>query len=47
MKKKVIDKIQEGRLLMGLDMVVRTATGEIADETNTGIIPLYRMVIII
>lgn len=43
-KKKVIDKIQEGRLLMGLDMVVRTATGDVADETNTGVIPLYRMV---
>ncbi len=30
---------------MGLDMVVRLTNGEQADETNTGVIPLYRMVI--
>ena len=29
---------------MGLDMVVRTTAGDVADETNTGVIPLYRMV---
>eukprot|EP01133_Synstelium_polycarpum_P010994 gene10994-12806_t len=43
LKGKVISKIEEGRRLMGLDMIVRTANGEPAHETNTGIIQLYRM----
>ncbi|GAM25576.1 hypothetical protein SAMD00019534_087510 [Acytostelium subglobosum LB1] len=43
LKDKVISKIEEGRRLMGLDMIVRTPTGEPAHEGNTGIIQLYRM----
>ncbi|EGG21230.1 SH3 domain-containing protein [Cavenderia fasciculata] len=43
LKGKVISKIEEGRRLMGLDMIVRTANGEPAHESNTGIISLYRM----
>jgi len=43
LKGKVISKIEEGRRLMGLDMIVRTPNGEPAHEKNTGIIQLYRM----
>ncbi|EFA76538.1 SH3 domain-containing protein [Heterostelium album PN500] len=43
LKGKVISKIEEGRRLMGLDMIVRTPSGEPAHENNTGIIQLYRM----
>eukprot|EP01132_Coremiostelium_polycephalum_P004848 gene4848-6043_t len=43
LKGKVISKIEEGRRLMGLDMIVRTPNGEQAHEKNTGIIQLYRM----
>ncbi|KYQ89326.1 SH3 domain-containing protein [Tieghemostelium lacteum] len=43
LKGKVISKIEEGRRLMGLDMIVRTPNGEPANEKNTGIIQLYRM----
>lgn len=31
-------------ILLGLDIIVRTATGEPADENNTPIISLYHMV---
>lgn len=44
LKTKVTEKIQEGRVMMGLDMIVRTPNGEQADETNTNAIPLYQMV---
>ncbi|EGC38812.1 hypothetical protein DICPUDRAFT_27977 [Dictyostelium purpureum] len=42
-KGKVINKIEQGRRLMGLDMIVRTPNSEPAHEKNTGIIQLYRM----
>ena len=44
LKEKVIIKIEEGRRIMGLDMIMRTAAGEPATEKNTGIITLYKMV---
>jgi hypothetical protein len=44
MKAKVMASIEEGRRLMGLDLLVRTNTGEIATERNCSIMELYRMV---
>jgi hypothetical protein len=44
LKDKVFAKIEEGRRLMGMDMIVRTSTGEVATERNTGVIALYHMV---
>lgn len=38
-----MSKIEEGRRLLGLDMVVRTETGEAATETNTPIIQLFKL----
>ncbi|ELR23221.1 SH3 domain containing protein [Acanthamoeba castellanii str. Neff] len=43
MKAKVMASIEEGRRLMGLDLLVRTNTGEIATERNCSIMELYRM----
>jgi len=43
LKEKVVQKIEEGRRLMGLDMIVRTTGGEPATEKNTGIITLLHM----
>eukprot|EP01113_Clastostelium_recurvatum_P028427 TRINITY_DN34395_c0_g1_i1.p3 TRINITY_DN34395_c0_g1~~TRINITY_DN34395_c0_g1_i1.p3 ORF type:complete len:118 (-),score=32.72 TRINITY_DN34395_c0_g1_i1:86-439(-) len=43
LKGKVLRKIEEGRVLMGLDMIVRTATGEPANVNNTSLLQLYRM----
>lgn len=43
-KEKIIQKIEEGRRMMGLDMIVRTASGEPATEKNTGIVTLLHMV---
>ncbi len=44
MKAKVMTSIEEGRRMMGLDLLVRTETGEIATEKNCGVIDLYRTV---
>ena len=44
MKAKVMASIEEGRRLMGLDLLVRTNAGEIATERNCSIMELYRMV---
>jgi hypothetical protein len=44
MKSKVMASIEEGRQLMGLDLFVRTAAGEVATEKNCSIIELYRKV---
>ena len=40
---EVIAMLEEGRSVMGLALIPRTATGEEANETNTPIIRLYRM----
>jgi dedicator of cytokinesis protein 3 len=42
-KEKAIAKIEEGRRHLGLDMIVRTASGEQATEKNTPLIQLYNM----
>lgn len=44
MKAKVLASIEEGRRMMGLDLLVRTPSGDIATERNCGVIDLYRMV---
>ena len=33
-KDKIITKIEEGRIQLGLDMIVKTSTGEVASEKN-------------
>jgi dedicator of cytokinesis protein 1 len=38
-----VAKIEEGRRLLGMDMVVRTNAGEPANETNTPLVELYKM----
>lgn len=43
MKASALSKIEEGRRLLGLDMVVRTASGEAATESNTLLLKLYRL----
>jgi len=40
----VLFKIEEGRRLLGLDVVVRTPDGQAANETNTPIVQLYQLV---
>jgi hypothetical protein len=40
----VISKIEEGRRLLGEDMIVRLQTGDAANETNTSLMQLYQMV---
>ena len=42
-KEKAIAKIEEGRRHLGLDMIVRTTSGEQANEKNTPLIQLYNM----
>lgn len=44
MNAKVLASIEEGRRMMGLDLLVRTSSGNIATEKNCGVIELYRMV---
>ena len=46
-KDKIITKIEEGRIQLGLDMIVKTSTGEVASEKTTPIMTLYQMVNII
>jgi len=43
-KERAISKIEEGRLQLGLDLIVKTSTGEPANEKNTPILTLYQMV---
>jgi hypothetical protein len=40
----VVSKIEEGRRLLGEDMIVRLGTGEAANETNTALLQLYQLV---
>lgn len=42
-RSSAVAKIEEGRRLLGMDMVVRTAAGEPANETNTPLVELYKM----
>ncbi len=44
LKVKVMDNIEEGRRLLGLDMVIKTSSGQPATEKNTTIVTLYRKV---
>jgi hypothetical protein len=44
LKPRVMSNIEEGRRLLGLDMIVKTASGEPATENNTPVLKLYRMV---
>jgi hypothetical protein len=44
LKDRVISNIEEGRRVMGLDLILRTASGEPATEANSGIISLYHKV---
>lgn len=41
---KTLDKIEEVRGLMGQDLTPVTTTGDIADESNTGVVALYHLV---
>ena len=41
LKSRVLDKIEEGRRLMGLDVIVRRPDGIRCTEQNTGIIKLF------
>lgn len=43
-KERAISKIEEGRLQLGLDLIVKTSGGEPANEKNTPILTLYQMV---
>lgn len=43
MKTQALNKIEQGRRLLGLDMVVRTPSGEAATENNTPLIQLYQL----
>jgi hypothetical protein len=44
LKPRVMSNIEEGRRLLGLDMIVKTPSGEPATENNTAVLKLYRMV---
>lgn len=43
LKPRVMSNIEEGRRLLGLDMIVKTPSGEPATENNTAVLKLYRM----
>lgn len=43
LKTQALNKIEQGRRLLGLDMVVRTPSGEAATENNTPLINLYQL----
>jgi hypothetical protein len=43
LKTQALNKIEQGRRLLGLDMVVRTPSGEAATENNTPLIQLYQL----
>eukprot|EP00002_Diphylleia_rotans_P033952 TRINITY_DN726_c0_g1_i1.p1 TRINITY_DN726_c0_g1~~TRINITY_DN726_c0_g1_i1.p1 ORF type:complete len:1627 (-),score=400.74 TRINITY_DN726_c0_g1_i1:247-5127(-) len=43
LRQKVLAKIEEGRKIMGLDMIPRTEKGEPADEKNTHLMQLFNM----
>eukprot|EP01113_Clastostelium_recurvatum_P048136 TRINITY_DN869_c0_g1_i1.p1 TRINITY_DN869_c0_g1~~TRINITY_DN869_c0_g1_i1.p1 ORF type:complete len:2087 (-),score=649.48 TRINITY_DN869_c0_g1_i1:81-5777(-) len=43
MRREMIRMVEQGRKLLGLDTIVRTASGDPADEFNTPIIPLYHL----
>lgn len=44
LKPRVMSNIEEGRRLLGLDLIVKTASGDPATENNMPIMQLYRMV---
>lgn len=45
METQIMKQIEEGRRLMGLDILVKTESGEVATEKNTQIIDLLNMVV--
>jgi hypothetical protein len=45
LKKQVFEKIEEGKRLMGLDVILRLPSGERCDENNTPVLTMFQMVL--